>query len=198
MPLFINNKLLFIHIPRTGGTSIERFLESKGETIGLFTDSGSIFINGHTPQHCTYRELECLGLVSDDVKIFTILRNPIDRAVSNYYYLRDHRPDIFHLFKNFTGYLKLYLNEKNSPVFDNHNLSNYEYLKDHSGVISERITMFRFFDISEIERFLGFEGLRNFNHYRTTKSPLEISRKNLNWMKEYYHEDFKLFEYAGK
>ena len=29
MPLFIKNKLLFIHIPRTGGTSIEKFIESK-------------------------------------------------------------------------------------------------------------------------------------------------------------------------
>ncbi|MCF8405741.1 MAG: sulfotransferase family protein [Bacteroidales bacterium] len=198
MPLFVNNKLLFIHIPRTGGTSIEKFLESKGDTANLFTATGAIFINGHTPQHCTFRELEDLGFISDDVRIFSILRNPINRAISDYFYFRDHRPDIFDLFKNFTGFLDLYLDPENYPLFDNHNLSNYEYLADHTGIISEKITIFKFFNIPEIEKFLGFEGLGRFNHYKTAKGNLEINKRNLKRMKNYFSEDFNLFDYAGE
>jgi len=198
MPLFIKNKLLFIHIPRTGGTSIEKFLERKGETISLFTATGSIFINKHTPQHCTFRELEDLGCISNDVRIFSILRNPIDRTISDYFYFKEHRPDIFETFKNFNGFLNKYLNENNSSLFDNHNLSNYEYLADHTGIISEKITIFKFFDIPEIEKFLGFKGLSQFNHYKTLKEPLEISKKNLKRMKDYFSEDFNLFDYAGE
>ena len=45
MPIF-NNEITFIHIPKSGGTTIERFLQSKGYKMSLFTSTGSIFING--------------------------------------------------------------------------------------------------------------------------------------------------------
>jgi hypothetical protein len=71
MPIF-NNEYTFIHIPKCGGTSIEDFLIHNGYSVKLLKSKGHkpIYINGHTPQHCTFSELEQLGLLTD--KIFTV------------------------------------------------------------------------------------------------------------------------------
>jgi hypothetical protein len=97
MPIF-NNEITFIHIPKCGGTSIEKFLQHNGYKMKLFTSTGSIFINGHTPQHCTFKELEELNLLTD--KVFTIIRPEIDRVVSEYFYIKNNRPDLIKTHKN--------------------------------------------------------------------------------------------------
>jgi|688.fasta_scaffold259503_3 hypothetical protein len=106
MPIF-NNEITFIHIPKSGGTSIEKFLQSKGYKMSLFTSTGSIFINNHTTQHCTYRELNELNLITD--KVFTIVRNEVDRT--------NMRPDISSKFNNFDEFLDLFFNKDNSFEF---------------------------------------------------------------------------------
>lgn len=195
MPLFIRSKLLFIHIPKSGGTSIERLLEQKGDPAGLFTATGSIFINGHTPQHCTYRELEDLNLVTDDVRIFTVVRNPVERTLSEYFYLKTHRPDIDKLYRSFDGFLDYFLNSRNASLFDNHNLTNFDYLVDHSGSISKRITVFPYFDTSGIESFIGYRGLNDLTIYRTQKEDMNIRDRQMKRILKYFEKDFEYFRY---
>ena len=160
MPIF-NNEITFIHIPKSGGTSIEKFLQSKGYKMSLFTSTGSIFINNHTPQHCTYRELNELNLITD--KVFTIVRNEVDRTISEYKYVKNMRPDISSKFNNFDEFLDLFFNKDNSLMFDFHNLSNKEFLIDETGYINNKIEVIDFFDVKKIEDYLGVNGLSNFH-----------------------------------
>lgn len=182
MPIF-NNELTFIHIPKSGGTTIERFLQNNGYKMSLFTSTGSIFINGHTPQHCTYRELNELSLITD--KVFTIVRNEVDRTISEYKYVKNMRPDISSKFKSFDQFLDLFLNKENSLMFDFHNLSNKEFLIDESGKISDKIEVIDFFDIKKIESYLGLTGLSNF-HEMSFVEDIEISQTQINRIKAYY------------
>ncbi len=195
MPLFVRSKLLFIHIPKTGGTSIEKLLEERGEAMSMFTSTGSIFINGHTPQHCTFRELQDLNMVTDEVRIFTVVRNPVDRTISEYFYLKRHRPDIDELYRGFDGFLDLFLNSRNNAFFDNHNLSNVEYLIDHAGLISDRVTIFNYFDVRGIEAFIGCEGLGRLNYYKTERASFQPDDRQLKRIRKYFREDFKYFDY---
>lgn len=182
MPIF-NNEFTFIHIPKSGGTTIERFFQSKGYKMSLFNETGSIFINGHSPQHCTYRELAELNLLTD--KIFTINRNEIDRCISEYRYILNARPDLAKLFNTFDEFLDLFLDRKNALVFDNHNLSNREFLIDMEGKINKKIKIFDFFNVKKIEKYLGLSGLSNFHelHY---KSQVEVSKAQISRIKEFY------------
>jgi len=70
MPISHKHKLIFIHIPKTAGTSIQ-------ETFSM-EDSG----------HYTCKELKKKYPKEWDIYTkFAVIRNPWDRLVSNYYYI---------------------------------------------------------------------------------------------------------------
>lgn len=74
----------FLHIPKTGGTSINRLLEKHGRTIhiGDFANvpdlSGADYVTGHMPA----------GLCARN---FTFLRHPVDRVISDWHYIQRSR-----------------------------------------------------------------------------------------------------------
>ena len=83
-----NNYLIFYHIPRSSGTSLkfffrkcygyDSFLEINDfKCFEKFPPSKKIFLG-----HKQYKEFNNLKKYE-----FTILRNPIDRLISQYYYL---------------------------------------------------------------------------------------------------------------
>jgi hypothetical protein len=186
MPVF-DDDFTFIHIPKSGGTSIEHFLVNQGCSMKLFTATGSVFINGHTPQHCTYRELADLNMLTN--KIFTILRPEVDRVISEYFYIKTHRPDLNAYFQTFEEFLDLFLNHENRLMFDFHNLSNKEFLINLEGEISSDIQIIPFFDIPSIEAFLERDGLSYYHAFQTFRTE-EIDGKSVARIQEYYEADY--------
>ena len=74
--------ILFIHIPKTGGTSIETWMSDIAPL-----KFHSVRIPSHlksTPQHLPFREIRSLFGDSYFDHIFTIVRNPYDRFISEY------------------------------------------------------------------------------------------------------------------
>ncbi len=102
MPYLLEEKLIFIHIPKTGGTSIERFFEminldnffsaSWDQEItpfinryGSLTKSKNIYFE---PQHYTQDVLSDLILDYQSYFTFTFVRNPYTRLLSEYFWLK--------------------------------------------------------------------------------------------------------------
>jgi len=187
MPIF-NNEYTFIHIPKSGGTSVEFFMGECGKRMSLYSDNGSVFINGHTPQHCTFRELNDLGVLTD--KIFTVLRPDVERTISEYFWLRERKAEVIRFFSNFDEFLDLFLNKENSHLFDNHNLPNSDFLIDKSGRIDSRIKIFNYFDSQAIEQYLGMTGLGNHHHFKTQKNE-EISERQRKRIMDFYSAGLK-------
>jgi hypothetical protein len=81
-------KILYIHIPKTGGTAIEMFFEKNGFGIA-YLDRGSNFGNLNPTRRCSPQHMEAAILskvfrLSSFDYIFMTVRHPITRILSEY------------------------------------------------------------------------------------------------------------------
>ena len=94
MPVSNEHKCLFIHIPKTGGTSIEASLKVSGdwkvENINtLFGLIKSKYIKdfafkSNFLQHLTYEQVQKVTYIDNKFTSFSFVRNPWDKMVSIY------------------------------------------------------------------------------------------------------------------
>lgn len=90
MPVFRKDqqKILFIHVPRTGGSSIERaFRDSGFQTLYLDSKVGRTswnHVRRCTPQHMHAQMLDALFRVDRFDLVFMVVRDPMSRLKSEY------------------------------------------------------------------------------------------------------------------
>lgn len=127
MPISYKHKIVFIHIPKTGGTSI---------TNGLGIEQLKENLHGTEYSHFTSNEIkEAYPKIWKKFFKFTIIRNPFDRLVSEWAYQGKRKP-----FKEFA--LSLYMTTAT------HYVPQYKFIND------DEITVFRFEEFSKIIDFL--------------------------------------------
>ena len=89
MPLFTKDsqRILFVHIPKTGGTSVESHFAANGWEMELWS---SVRNDGKSPsdQHLLYEDLKTKIADIDDIYSFTVVRNPIRRIISEWRWQR--------------------------------------------------------------------------------------------------------------
>ena len=97
MPLVCDNHhnfALFLHIPKTGGTSVEKRLRSMGYRLRLIENHISIhknFVFKKTPQHLTLDVLEHIVDLKKIDHMATVVRHPFDRLVSEFFWLKKNK-----------------------------------------------------------------------------------------------------------
>lgn len=102
MPAFISDKIAFIHIPKTAGSSISKYLEYLNLQNGVDLNN-----------HIFSSEIE------NPVPItFTVVRNPWDRVVSMYVFIQCYMPKL--ISENFNDFV---LNKIKTNKFGKHALS---------------------------------------------------------------------------
>jgi len=121
MPLFKNESgkyVLYIHIPKAGGTSVKSLIKQKTEFIGTSSTSLDFPV---TPQHFHRDLLTQVGYDTIAESSFTIVREPLERLISEYKY-RKKNSKLIRLFLDFDSFVCFILMQykKNSYVLDNH------------------------------------------------------------------------------
>lgn len=145
------HKCIFIHIPKTAGTSINEFFHPGVKFKVAHPDYERLF--GWCPkrklhmQHATSKQLVESELISEEqwnsYFKFTFIRNPWDRAYSDYLWIQSYA--------GISGSFNDYLNRTNEFAAVLNDNSNYNYLGDH--VLNQT----DFFDFKGIYRpnFIG-------------------------------------------
>lgn len=83
--LSTENKFIYVHIPKTGGTSIEEALLENIAPRCYINNRNTMFKKYFPIQgHSFAREYE----IADDMFVFTFVRNPWDKLVSEYFYMK--------------------------------------------------------------------------------------------------------------
>ena len=138
MPYFKPLNLLYIHIPKTGGMSIEEYLYQKcnmerdeKNIYGYYYDrTNRIRVeNERTLQHLTYNEIiekkqwfdiEIGNCKNKDMKILVSIRNPFERIVSDLFWNKTSGVTKETTKEEFYQILYKYLYVDTDVLIDNH------------------------------------------------------------------------------
>lgn len=193
-------ELIFIHIPKCGGTSVENslFTESEKTERNLFT------LKGH-PKHDYYEQggLQHLSakkikqIVSEDIYNkfykFTLVRNPISRLISQYNYTNQ--------FIEFYSYLNLKPNNFSfneylwaiSHKYHVHWRPQHEFiLDDNDELLVDNIFKIENLNDGELETKLN---IKLPHHNKSYKYIDSITDKDESIIKNIFSKDFELLGY---
>lgn len=186
----INKKILFIHIPKAGGTSIATALYGKA--------------SGHPYLYQYY--LANKNFTKTFYK-FCVVRNPYDRLLSAFLHIsnRECNPDFKLLFKqlNIKSFDDLILNLNDKSIYRKicnrivHFRSQYELIY-HRNVSMDEI--FKFEDFNSIEQSLNKRlnqkiSIKKLNTSKRTHYRDYYNKFSINVVKKIYKKDLEMFNY---
>ena len=196
-------KFIFIHIPKSAGSSIYfalkpfsdpfalKFISSPLKKIGYPINLGPEPLDAHS----TAKEIQSiLGLDFDNYFKFVFVRNPWERVCSDYYYIRNNKSHPAHVktvnAKDLNEFISkgIYvLRPQCDFIFDDSNnqlvdfIGRYENLEEDFNHILEKLQI-----NVQLKRF-------NSNYYRSHKEIL--NKESIELIYERYKEDISIFKY---
>ncbi len=169
MPLSHRYKAIFIHIPKTAGTSIYTVLAIPQNEKHFYSASKKI----PSYQHFTPLQLrnKLPNHIWNQYYKLTVVRNPFDRVVSDYRYLKTHLSFKYKI-NSFTDFVHLVQrivtgNRYTENVYFDHFRPQSHYLQ---GITYDKICKFESLhhDLSEVKETLKCQGGRLPWKYKTS------------------------------
>lgn len=182
------NKIIFIHIPKCAGSSIEYFFGVKPfdwkipnyKTLTGWCDKRKIHLHHATPKELLETDLIDQTTWETYTKL-TIVRNPWDRALSDYVWLNRFNT----LNCNFKDFLlkkgklsKILTDKSNKSYRGDHLYPQVDFLKIDEKLVVDKIIRFENLK-AELKAFFKSKGL--------TKKDLPHDKKSKKYFKHYSH-----------
>jgi len=220
MPYYKEINTLFIHIPKTGGTSLEEYLRSKyTETVfshvpeDNFLPSETITKKSlqHQPYQFLYKYRNELNIdFNGELKMISVVRNPYNRMISDllffglidYDFTQEQVEDVIKNYiqynvntRGYTIYMKncIWVFNQNND-YDNHVIPQYKFITDENGSLIENIKIFKTETLTE--ELINY-GFLDYGYRSETKSYMNyLSKESIVMINNYYKRDFELFGYT--
>lgn len=193
MPIYKNYNLVFVHIPKTAGTSVERVLGN-----GVFLSDRKDHQKGVCPQHYYLSQILELYPEAKSYHKFTIVRHPLDRLVSAYY---QAIKSFWAKGLSFNEFVVKALNldyKTRRFVLDGHVDCQSDYLD-----LSLPMNIFRYERLHVLVDYLSDKTKRKINLPHLNKSDHKLDFMTyyqdssiLNLAVDFYKKDFELFNYS--
>lgn len=193
MPIY-NNKYVFLHIPRTGGSIIENKLCEK-----YSQDYFGIDKMGLSKQHYTLDKL-ISNKDKNNIFVFTFVRNPFDRILSSYLnWTINHTPD----FDKYIDMVKMVVENKlylYKGAFNKNDISHYIPMTTMIG--NHKLDFIGKFENYEndIKKLSEISDMTNLNEIIIKKRNIDYrtfyNERNKKIISELYKDDLKEFNYT--
>jgi chondroitin 4-sulfotransferase 11 len=220
MPINHNLKCIFIHIPKAGGSTIERMLDMEvldeqgfanvhddNRLFGRIQDgSKNRYLSNHL-QHLTAHEVkQRVGeAIWDEYFKFAIVRNPWDRMVSIYKYgdgsLRQQIKTTFGKKYEELGFREFVEISKTLDLTNIHLLPQYEFIEHDNRLIVDYIGYYENYN-KTVKEILSILGLKEQYIPVTRKSKRTKSYwqyytpRTYQKVKKLYHKDIQKLNYS--
>lgn len=208
MPYYKDLHILFIHIPKTGGSTLEKVLRQEGNhKQTLYSGYTNTLLpepyNKTSLQHQSYctildhKEL-CDIDFNEQLKLLTIVRNPYHRAVSSLFHNNQikkgtSKAEVFEELEKFI--------DLPPDTVDNHNVAQYKFVVDKNNKLPNKLIILKtesldrdmllyFKRIACKRELVGKASDTNYMKYLGPRSIKLINRV--------YKRDFELFDYPMK
>jgi hypothetical protein len=206
MPYFHNSSvnLLLLHIPKTGGTSLQYYFRNKYGILlnrySLYTYQKHEFFEGISFQHQTYKSIKenraYFNVDFDNLEIISVVRNPYHRIISDMLFVKmiseDTTPDeVLNKLKD------EYLPNMYNSEHDNHRIPQYMFLLNENYELLKNVTILKTETLSEDMKKIGYVDFEN--HYYKTSIHRDymdfLNEMSINLINKYYEKDFQYFDY---
>lgn len=211
MPISYTYNLVFIHVPKCAGTTIEKIIGTSTHKEYYCRWDEKPKDSAKTLQHYTYLELKKdLKIKWDDYYIFSVVRNPYERFVSEYKF----RKSIYLKHKktkqdpgSFSEFIENLSIKKNLriPTFDAHLETQTSFLQNKSEKIEKSISIFKFENLKTCwDKLEQKTGVLYKDNYWSRKAKDNIHYQDFYTPKtkaiiyDFYKEDFDNFGYSQK
>ena len=212
--IFFKQKVIFIHVPRCGGTSIEQNLWKKefGDYFSFKENDEKHLLQGFIDkyrnkyqsdglQHLTYNNIS--KIYPNEVNFFfkfSFIRNPFSRVVSLYCEIMKYRKDLrdFLLinkdssFKNFLNLIKKNHHTHWMPMVNFFNKNTLDFVGKFENFENDLLEIGNKIDLNfENKNFSGEHKFSDTNNYLRFYEDEE----NIKIVEKMYHDDLKTFGY---
>ena len=207
MPYYPEKGILFIHIPKTGGTVIEEELRKQCTQrlySGLRNGDTEYPYNNVSLQHQYYVDLYNGSDVLDikftpQLKLFAVVRNPYDRVISDLFFngliSKESTADYV------SNIIRRHYLHRNDYSIDGHNRPQYKYVIDEKGNLVESIKIFKCEELNasneEINKYLSVNIDIKRDNVNKDYSRY-INQESIELINDFYKRDFTMFGYEMK
>jgi hypothetical protein len=199
--MLINNKIFFIHIPRTAGRYVKTLFKNNSDICEFYLFDE--LFKGVVIGHLHYPYYEQLFNFKNVIKL-TVVREPVDRFISILSTIADQE----WFLKN-----KIFKNQNSFNEFVNEKVINSDnnWFRPQVNFIDNETKIWKYENgfgnsfvnwIKEISNF-EIKNKVNLKHIFKTmdydnKKKIILSEKEKNLIKNYYYQDYKILEYEFK
>lgn len=180
------DKILFVHIPKTAGTSILNIIKEKN--IDPWNRDSIEYPRGHVPLFLLKKQND----VGESVFAFAVVRNPYTRTYSCYkQFNKTNRSNI-----SFIEYLKNIQKNNISKTTPLLHLPQYIYIVNESGeVATDKI--YQFENLKELEDDFNWKlGFDNKGKYMVELYNKDYTKEAISLVQKIYRSDFERFGYS--
>lgn len=198
MPFIDEHKLLFVHIPKCGGTSIEekfKIVKEHDEKTAYSWYTRKFGDRFFAPQHYTPKILKSLYPERfKSYKKFTVVRNPYTKCISSFFY--QTKPEYCneqHFKRNFHFWCEKHY------IVNKIDLPQAAYFEDVTyDYVLHQETLNR--DFMKMARELNIDGYLPFFNKNKSKTPTEsyiqlIEPCTIDFINTFFKKDFELLKY---